>query len=154
MLVRVALPDIGAGFGLKALIDLGRAEGRFHGWGNESYYNQSYTDHGSSEYIDSNYYSHFVERRRALLMLSRTLWSSLWLDVGGSVEDARHQGPFQPVDAAAARLVRWGGHGALHDNRSALNPTAAAAHIRFSQLIRGPGWSWPDGPLRGGRQQL
>ena len=68
--------------------DLGRAEGRFHGWGNKSSYDQSYTDHVSSEYIDSYYYSYFVERRRALLMLSRILWSYLWLDVGGGVEDA------------------------------------------------------------------
>ena len=88
LVVRAAVPDIGRGFGLNALLDLGRAEGRFHGWGNTSSYNQSYTDRDSPEYIDSDYYNYFVERRRVLLMLSKPLWHSLWLDVGGGVEDA------------------------------------------------------------------
>ena len=88
LVVRAALPDIGRGFGLHALLDLGRAEGRFHGWGNTSSHNQSYTDPDSPEYIDSDYYSYFVERRRVLLMLSKPLWHSLGLDVGGGVEDA------------------------------------------------------------------
>ena len=88
LVVKLAVPDIGSGFGLKVLFDLGRAEGRFHGWGNSSSYNQSYTDHDSPQYRETNYYSYFVQRRRALLMLSRPLTHALWLDVGAGLEDA------------------------------------------------------------------
>ena len=88
LVIRVRVPDIGSGFGLKALLDLGRSEGRFHGWGNQSSYNESYTNRNSAQYIDTNYYSYFVQRRRMLLMLSRQLRDALWLEIGAGLEDA------------------------------------------------------------------
>ena len=85
--VNVTVPDIGAGFGLRALFDLGRSEGRFYGWGNESTYNREYTDPGSPMYVDKNFYSYFIERRRIVLMLSRKLRNPLWIDIGAGLED-------------------------------------------------------------------
>ena len=86
---RLVIPEIaGSGFGVRASVNTGRAEGRFHGWGNTSVYDQGLVERGSEAYLDSDYYRYFVDRTRALVYLNRRVRQPVWLSLGLGLQRA------------------------------------------------------------------